>query len=168
MDFMAKGKTKFNPYIRKMIQPETWDQVLKYIANGLTNDDACDYAGVSRTVFYEKVKEETDFADKYKKALISFKAGHINNVNLKSKETWQASAWMLERKFRNEFALRNEIDVTTGGEKMNIFVAPSPEIAELINKRMAELHATDNNLPPDTSSIQKLPADNPQGGDGQQ
>ena len=56
-----------------MITKQQWEQVLAGIASGLNNDDACASAGVSRSLFYKKTKEELDFLDRYKRAKIQFK-----------------------------------------------------------------------------------------------
>ena len=84
------------------IDDKQWNNVLGGIASGLTNDDACLSAGVGRTAFYEKKKSSADFADNAKKAEIQFKLTHIQKIAKDS--SWQASAWLLERKFKGEFS----------------------------------------------------------------
>jgi len=100
-----------------MITKQQWEQVLAGIASGLNNDDACASAGVSRSLFYKKTKEELDFLDRYKRAKIQFKLTHIRKIADNS--SWQSSAWLLERKFAEEFVKKDHIDVTTQGEKIN-------------------------------------------------
>jgi len=98
-----------------MIQKEQWENVLKAIASGLNNDDACDSAGISRSIFYKKIKDDLDFLDTYKKAKIQFKLTHIQKIS--KAENWQSSAWLLERKFAEEFG--KKLDITTMGDKLN-------------------------------------------------
>lgn len=91
--------------------------VLGYIREGLTDKDACDYAGISQETFYAwlygrkdkngKVKTKPDpvFAESLKAARIAFKRLHIKNVTkvaIKDKQ-WTASAFLLERRFPDEF-----------------------------------------------------------------
>jgi transposase len=100
-----------------MITDKQWEQVLAGIASGLNNDDACASAGVSRSLFYKRTKEEVDFLDRYKRAKIQFKLTHIRKIADNS--SWQSSAWLLERKFAEEFVKKDYLDVTTLGEKIN-------------------------------------------------
>ena len=97
-----------------MIKQEQWENVLKAIASGLNNDDACDSAGISRSIFYKKIKEDLDFLDTYKKAKIQFKLTHIQKIS--KANNWQSSAWLLERKFAEEFG--KKLDITTMGNKL--------------------------------------------------
>jgi hypothetical protein len=97
-----------------MIKQEQWENVLKAIASGLNNDDACDSAGISRSIFYKKVKDDLDFLDTYKKAKIQFKLTHIQKIS--KANNWQSSAWLLERKFAEEFG--KKLDITTMGNKL--------------------------------------------------
>tara|TARA_R110002020_G_scaffold390774_1_gene601225 strand:- start:451 stop:846 length:396 start_codon:yes stop_codon:yes gene_type:complete len=97
-----------------MIKQEQWENVLKAIASGLNNDDACDSAGISRSIFYKKIKEDLDFLDTYKKAKIQFKLTHIQKISRAN--NWQSSAWLLERKFAEEFG--KKLDITTMGNKL--------------------------------------------------
>ena len=98
-----------------MIQQQQWENVLKAIASGLNNDDACASAGISRSIFYKKLKDDLDFLDTYKKAKIQFKLTHINKIS--KANSWQSSAWLLERKFAEEFG--KKLDITTAGDKLN-------------------------------------------------
>lgn len=91
------------------INAQQWQQILGAIASGLTNDDACLSAGVGRSVFYEKKKNDLDFADNCKKAEIQFKLTHVQKIAKDS--SWQASAWLLERKFKGEFGKLDNINV---------------------------------------------------------
>jgi len=87
-----------------MIKSEKWDIIIEVISGGLTDKDACHFAGVSRESFYRKIRENSDFSDKVKKAQIEFKKYHIDIITEASKKNWQASAWLLERKFKPEFS----------------------------------------------------------------
>lgn len=84
-----------------MIPEEIWQEVLKGIASGLTNRDACARVGVKENSFYFKRKSDPEFDSEVKRALIAFKLKHINVVA--RDPSWQSSAWLLERKFREEF-----------------------------------------------------------------
>ena len=81
------------------------DEIREYIRDGLTQEDAACLAGISKSTFYNWAKEKPEFLDSLKKAWIENKLRHIKSVDRKDK-SWQASAWWLERRFQNEFALQ--------------------------------------------------------------
>ena len=88
------------------IRKETWDGVLGSIRNGLTQKDACTVNGISEKSFYNKVNNDLQFLQSLKKAEQDFKETHLKNIANHSKTSWQASAWLLERKFKEEFAAK--------------------------------------------------------------
>ena len=63
--------------------------------------------------------KKSEFCEAIKKAETECKARNINVVQKAAITTWQAGAWWLERKHRDEFALRQEI---TGKEGEDIKV----------------------------------------------
>ena len=106
----------------------------KWISDGLSVKDTCDIVGVSQTTFYRwQTEAETGFKDgkeergvavniklkkqlceDIKKAYSKYKAVHIARINEASKNEWQASAWMLERKFPDEFAKPDKFKIYGG------------------------------------------------------
>lgn len=119
-----------------MISDETWSFVLECIANGLSNIDACNAAGISKTAFYDKRNADSDFSDALKKAEVKFKLSNLRNIIKAGKRHWQASAWLLERKFKKEFS-RVEFQENLPDE----FAGKSD--AEL-NKMLADLEREDD------------------------
>jgi len=111
------------------LSKEMVDQICLYIENGNTNKDAVLLSGITETAFYqwkEKANRIKDagrlnrseneiylyLLESIKKAESKFRAYHIGNINVASKKEWQASAWMLERRYPNEFGRRGvEIEV---------------------------------------------------------
>lgn len=97
-----------------MISDELWDRVIAAIASGLTNQDACAAVGIGKTSFYARLKEDEAFSAKVDKAQVSFKLKHLRNIDQATLNDWKASAWLLERKFKNEFSLRTEVTGADG------------------------------------------------------
>jgi len=87
-----------------MIKESTWQMLLYAISDGLTDKDACLLTGISRESFYKKKREDSDFSDMVKKAQVEFKKKHLDIISNAGKNSWQASAWLLERKFKPEFS----------------------------------------------------------------
>lgn len=109
-------------------------ELCKYISNGLGIKDCCDIVGISQSAFYmwqteadtgfKKGKEECgparnlklklELVEEIKKAYSKYKLVHITRINEASKNEWQASAWMLERKFPDEFAKPDKFKIYGG------------------------------------------------------
>lgn len=101
-----------------IIHDEIWEKLLSAIASGLTEQDACQVVGVGRTTLHEKKKKDAVYKEEVRKANIVFKLKHIQNIAEHSKTSWQSSAWLLERKFPNEFGTQSRIDITSGGRTL--------------------------------------------------
>lgn len=104
---------------------EIIEDICKVISNGGTNTDACNVCCINPSTFYlwvSKAEEDkmcgkksiyVEFSNELKKAESKYKLAHLGVINkaaLKA-ETWQASAWLLERKFPKEFAKTDRIAV---------------------------------------------------------
>jgi len=81
---------------------------------GNTRAAAADYAGVGKTTFYrwiDKGKEQKtgafrDFWDAVKKAEADAEVRNVAIIQQAAKKTWQAAAWLLERRRPSRWALR--------------------------------------------------------------
>lgn len=100
-------------------EPSLVKSIIKDIAEGATFKDACDLAGITFETFntWRKDPSKPEFSEGIKKALIKFKQTHLKNVSKAgAKGVWQASAWVLERKFPEEFGrnplANNEVKIT--------------------------------------------------------
>jgi len=107
------------------LSKELIDQLATYIENGNFAQDACRLVGVSESGFYKwlatgkainagEIRATSrnalcvELVEAIKHADAKFKAYHIANINKASKTTWQASAWMLERRFPDDYGRRGE------------------------------------------------------------
>ena len=80
---------------------------------GVNDSLACQYAGIGRTAFYEKIKEDEKFANKIQSAkdLVTIAAGQVvTNDIIKNKDVASAK-WWLERKAPNEFGIKDKPQV---------------------------------------------------------
>ena len=96
----------------KMILKEQWEAALQAISSGMTKKDAIALSGISEAAFYARQKEDVEFLELVKKAEISFKLRHLHNIEKHSQENWSASAWLLERKFKQEFGKEHKVEHT--------------------------------------------------------
>ena len=118
-----KEKRKAGRYTK--LTPELQQEFIAAIESGLTNKSACDYVGIDESTFYswlniarkaeleaaengtkipKNIKPFSEFSKSLKKAEARFKAYHCKNIKRAGDEgAWQASAWLLERKFPEEY-----------------------------------------------------------------
>jgi len=109
---------------RKPATKETKEAVAKKVALGHTDKDACELVGISQAIFYEwlngsKTKgqernPDVEFVELIKKARLASKDLHLKNIRhvAISKGQWLPSAWFLERRFPEQFALRIKTENT--------------------------------------------------------
>ncbi|HEY0908428.1 MAG TPA: hypothetical protein VGE35_03720 [Candidatus Paceibacterota bacterium] len=91
--------------------PDTIKIILDAIAEGLTQRDASVLAGISEDTLSLWKRQNSEFSEQIRQKEIECKRKHIRNIEKASEKSWQASAWWLERKYKDEFALK-----TTGNE----------------------------------------------------
>jgi len=94
-----------------VIPTETWSEVIKNIEGGLTQKDSCDLAGIHVDSLMKRMRRDSIFSKRIKKANIEFKKTHVNKIA--KDDAWQSSAWLLERKFKDEFGKLSDIDPQT-------------------------------------------------------
>ncbi len=89
---------------------QTLEKILSAISQGLTQRDAATLAGISEDTL-SLWKRDSDFSEQIRQKEIEYKLSHIENITVASKKSWQASAWILERKFKDEYSLKTRLDV---------------------------------------------------------
>lgn len=85
------------------------DEICKWLRAGNNQEDSAILAGIAECTFYAWMKKPK-FSEAIKKALVECKAKNIDIIQKAAQKTWQASAWWLERKYNEEFALRQKND----------------------------------------------------------
>lgn len=111
------------------------ERILNAIRLGLSLREACEYAGIGTTSYYEiKGKGEAGiqpyaaFTEQLKKALIERKVRLLGNLERHSETNWVVSAWRLERMFPEEFAKRVEHTGAGGGPIEGDLTVKWPEL----------------------------------------
>lgn len=90
---------------------EKTEEICKHLETGLRREDAWEFVGISEATFYEWLKKP-EFSESIKKAELKNKQRNIVIIQNAAKKTWQASAWWLERRFPEEFALKQRLEHT--------------------------------------------------------
>ncbi len=101
---ILKNKTKATP--------KTIEIILDSIRRGLTQRDASALAGISEDTLSLWKRQDSDFSEQMRQKEIEFKMENIQTIVEASKKTWVASAWLLERKYPNEFTNRVRVEKT--------------------------------------------------------
>jgi len=127
------------------ISDKQWEQLLGVIASGLSERDACNVVEIHRSSLYNRKKEDLDFVDRVKKSESAFKMKHVRNIADASTKTWQASAWLLERKFPEEYGDRGRLDITSGGKP----IAPPSWFGKTLVIEAEDVDDLTKKLPPD-------------------
>lgn len=104
---------------RSKITPELIDRICGHIANGAFFRNAVALCGVGASTAYDWLKRgeseagglHSAFVEAKKRADASFEQRHIAGINDHSNLSWQASAWMLERRFPERWG-RKRVEVT--------------------------------------------------------
>jgi len=104
---------------KSKLTPSMQKQIVQYIENGNTYERSCLLCGITYATFYnwQKQGEQAksgkyfDFFNAVKKAEQGFIAHNVKIIMDAAENTWQAAAWLLERKYPGEFGRREHIHI---------------------------------------------------------
>ena len=91
-------------------------EICDHVKAGRTQKDASLLSGIDRTTFYRWKQEKQDFRDAIEKAHSKFKKKMEVRIEKASVKTWTAAAWILERRYKKDYALRHEVTGKDAGE----------------------------------------------------
>jgi len=101
------------------LTPEVQTAIVQAVARGLPYCHARRLAGVGRSTFFnwmalgENLRVGTlyrDFRDAVKRADAQFVVEALGHIQAAGKKQWQAYAWLLERRFPEDFGRREYVD----------------------------------------------------------
>ena len=109
---------------RTKLTPEVQDRILQAVRAGLRYREAALAAGIDERTFYnwkrrgEEAKSGIyfQFFQSLKEAEARGELALLARIQAASQETWQAAAWILERRHRERWG-RN-LDITSGGHQL--------------------------------------------------
>jgi hypothetical protein len=119
----AKAKPKAKAPVEKKTAgrhskytPEVVESICTYLRQGNTRKTSAILAGIGHSTMYEWMDEFPEFADTIKKAEEEAVARNVAVINLAGQTNWQASAWWLERRRKEDFGKQDRVDITTNGK----------------------------------------------------
>jgi hypothetical protein len=111
---ILEGKNKATPKTIKII--------LDAIRSGASQRDASALAGISEDTLSLWKRQDSDFSEQMRQKEIGFKTDQVKIIQKAAQRSWQAAAWLLERKYPNEYTNRVRIEqsepIKTGYEHL--------------------------------------------------
>lgn len=86
-------------------------EILAILSIGGSRNTAADYVGIGRTTLHDHIDRGGSFSEQVKRAEASGQLKHLKKVG--GADQWQASAWMLERKWPDEFGRKDRHEEQT-------------------------------------------------------
>lgn len=118
--------------------PENCEEFFKRIRLGLSMTDACAIVGISDETYYAWCKNHLEFLEGVKKARAECKQMCIATIQKASIKSWQAAAWLLERKHPEEFGMRTHQQIS-GYIERGEDEADKKHRKERVTKRLNEI-----------------------------
>ncbi len=104
---------------------------------GATNVLACQYAGIAETTFYDWLAENAEFSASIEKARSYAAIDALRTIQKARREgQWQSAAWLLERRYPQEYGRRTVQMEVTGKLDMNVLIK---QIHEMDDEQLAAL-----------------------------
>jgi len=99
--------------------PEVVERICYSLSQGNTRTTAVTCAGVAMSTFHEWLNDFSDFSEAIKRAEEQAIEHYVNVIHTASTQTWQAAAWYLERRRKEDFGKQDKVDITTNGKDIN-------------------------------------------------
>jgi type IV secretory pathway TrbF-like protein len=143
---MATKKAEKMGRPTKLTQP-IHDLIVKYIKSANYVETAAAAAGINKSTLYDWLKRGSaeksgiyaDFSNAVEKALAESEIADLKRIEQQSRESWQAAAWRLERRFPDRWGRKDKItaDITQTEKEEIIFeqkLTADPEARELLRQ----------------------------------
>jgi hypothetical protein len=108
--------------------PELREALAANLKLGLTRNDACILAHVSKTSFYNWLEKNEDFLNFVEEAELECKKRNVSLIQKHAIKNAGAAQWWLERKHKDEYSNLQRHDLTTNGKDL-----PTPILAHVLN-----------------------------------
>jgi len=87
-------------------EPSLIRQIASYIEGGASTSDAARACGVGRTTIYRWIAEDEDIHDEIERATSVAQQRLVRSIYEASNTDWRAAAWLLARRWPDEFGKR--------------------------------------------------------------
>lgn len=120
-----KHRKKLQQTPAQILKKQQKEAILNYVSKGLNYSDACKLTGVGYRTFVYWQQTDKDFVKDLHSALVAFKITHVENIARIAVENnqWQASKFLLQSKFKEEYGDHIYNKVEAVGQKEDSFAA---------------------------------------------
>ena len=87
-------------------------ELIKLMSDGMSQNEACKYVGISKMAIIEYKKAFPDFADRIQKAKLATTKFAYKSIKAGMIKDWKAGAWWLERTVPERFREKKEIEIS--------------------------------------------------------
>jgi hypothetical protein len=105
LGFLFMGKTN-----KSKFKPEMVAEIEKYASLGLWIQDIANIIGYNETYFYDLKKLHPEIDEAIKVGRSKLKANLLARIRTAGDQQWQACAWLSERLWQDEFAIKSKIE----------------------------------------------------------
>jgi hypothetical protein len=99
------------------------------IVDGATYAAASEAAGIAYSTFNEWMKDERPrflkFSEAVRQANARARTELIRQIKQHGRKDWRALAWILERRFKDEYG--NSMDLTSNGKELTLKIIPASQ-----------------------------------------
>lgn len=97
-----------------MIKNGQLEVLFKSLAKGRSITDACVMARIARDTFYKRYESDPEFKARVKEVESEWKYDLLERIKKagNNDRNWTANAWILERKFAKDFAIKQKLEHT--------------------------------------------------------
>lgn len=147
----AKGKAKPAPQItpgqieslqaalkRKEAKTrgEILDRIVEALRIGANPDAAAAYAGISRSTYYNWRKDDPVFAEECEQAIAAAEVQLL--MEIRSETSWQAKAWILERRWKDRWGRESRPEAGQDGTKVVLTWGDEDMVAQVQQAKAKE------------------------------
>jgi uncharacterized protein YoaH (UPF0181 family) len=136
---IAKKPSEDKAEIAKKKRLVATEQILELISQGLSQTDAISVVGISYSTFHSWMKADAELVADVKRAEISLKLKHLQNIQRHSENDVRASQWLLARKFPLEFGEKQTIDMNTKGDDSKVIINVIQQVQKEKHQKSIEI-----------------------------
>jgi hypothetical protein len=125
-----------------MARPRKLDEVKQreicaLISVGCDRRSAARYVGCTAETIRLTAKRDRQFAERLDQAEMRHKFQQLQNIHQAGKTSWRAAAWLLERKYPDQFA-RRDPDSVSHDELARFMTAMGETLAKCVSEHVTE------------------------------
>jgi uncharacterized protein involved in exopolysaccharide biosynthesis len=115
---------------------EILDRIVEALRIGANPDAAAAYAGISRSTYYNWRKDDPVFAEECEQAIAAAEVQLL--MEIRSETSWQAKAWILERRWKDRWGRESRPEAGQDGTKVVLTWGDEDMVAQVQQTKAKE------------------------------